>query len=359
MRRVTLSFLALSIACGTKDPPKAPAPDAPKTHLSPVEDLVPAAGLSWLVLARPREIAAHADMIVALHYFVSEERLNRFAVANGGVDLRSIDELAIAKYPDTTLYLARTHLDPARVESAFATHLGSIEGRVIDRKGGRDEQIVRAWGQASDGREQLAIFGIDAVGLEQGKFGPLRAAELFADRRLKRASPALRAAPLSRAATLIKDAPLRAFAAGPFEGEWSKGFAGLLAATTAVGIAVRLPTPTPTPMPNPTPTPTPTSVPLSFTLTLLGAWGADASAASERLLAVYGTLSSNPLGHLCGLDRPLTPPRARTEPDALILDVTLDALALARGLHLALDAQVDEIMRYGAPRAPQPLTPVP
>jgi hypothetical protein len=137
----------------------------------------------------------------------------------------------------------------------------TVEGRAIDRKGAADAQLVRTWGSGAAGREQLAIFGTSAVGLEQGKLGPLRAAELFAEQRLKKASPALRSALLARASAVVGDGQLRAFAPGPFDAEWSKGLGGLLAATTAIGIAVRFPSPTPSPTPTPNPTPNPTPTP--------------------------------------------------------------------------------------------------
>jgi hypothetical protein len=88
------------------------------------------------------------------------------------------------------------------------------------------------------------------------------------------------------------------------------------------------------------------------TVALVGAWGDDASAARERLAAAWNTLASSSLGRLAALDRPVIAPTTRLEPDAIILEVTLDALALAKGVHDAVDAPLDEIMRdVGGQRA--------
>jgi hypothetical protein len=315
-------------------------------HLTPLSDLVPAAGLDWLAIARPRQILEHEGVRPALATLLPQERLTAFAANNGGVDLRQVDELAVAHYADTTMVIARTFADPGRVESAFASHLTSVEGRAIDRRGTTKDQVVRTWGAGTEGPEQLVLFGAFAVGLEFGKSGPLRAAELFAEKKLKRASPALATVPLSRAAEILGDAPLRAFAPGPFGGEWSKGLGGLLGGTTAVGLAARWPK---------APESSDRSrVPLILTVILLGAWNESAPAAADRLASVFNTSAASGLGHLCGLDRPLAQARTRAEKDVITLEVTLDAAQIAQGLHFALDAEVSEIMGYGGGKRATP-----
>jgi hypothetical protein len=359
--------VALALACGgcaVKAPPSAPLPpQPPPLQLAPVVGLAPAAGLEWVVAAAPRALTSRSELIPAIHALVPEGRFATFAAKNGGIDLRFLEELTVARYPETILYLARAPLDPARVEAAFAAQIGTADGRAIDRDGRAQDRIVRAWSDAA--HEQIALFGVSAVGFERGRFGPLRAAELFAQGRLKRASPALDAVPLARAAELAGDAPLRAFAPGPFRGEWARGLGGLVGAATAVAIAVRPPS---TPPAAATARPL---APLTVSLFVLGAWNDKAPAAAERLAAAYGAISESTLGHLCGIDHPLTPPRTRAEPDHVALDVTIDALAIARGMHRAMAAQIDEIMDFKwqevvpkpaplpPPADPSPLTPAP
>jgi hypothetical protein len=142
--------------------------------------------------------------------------------------------------------------------------------------------------------------------------------------------PALKAEPLARAATLLGDAPLRAFAPGPFEGTWARGLGGLLAGATAAAAAA-------TPIDAPRP-----GLDLRFVVT--GAWGTDAPAAADRLRAAFEVLAGDSLGRLLGLDRPLVAASSSGDAEALRLQVSLDAGRLAQGLHAATGATITEIM---------------
>jgi hypothetical protein len=126
----------------------AGGPSAPAASLAldPIVDRVPAAGLTWLVDARLRDLLGDPVLIPAVALLVPEARFEAFARRNGGVDLRQTSELAVAGYPDATLALARTVVDPARVESAFAARALAVEGRA---QGGG---ITRVWGTVGDVR---------------------------------------------------------------------------------------------------------------------------------------------------------------------------------------------------------------
>jgi hypothetical protein len=193
--------------------------------------------------------------------------------------------------------------------------------------------VTRLWGSAGEEREQVAVFDGQAVGLERGRLGPLRAAVYFAQGKLKRALPALREEPLARTATLLGDAPLRAFAPGPFDGEWGAGLGGLLRATTALGAGVRSFERAP-------------HGALEVQGVLAGAWGSDAPRAAERLAAALQLLANDPLGRLLGMDHPLEEARVSGNDEALRFQVVLDPLALARGLEAATGARIGEIMAY-------------
>ena len=168
------------------------------------------------------------------------------------------------------------------------------------------------------------------MALEQGRAGPIRAAEAFAQGKLRRAAPALRGGPLSRAVELIGDAPVRAFAPGPFEGEIAHGLAGLVRASTAVGVSAQF---------------AGAPAKIAIRLVLTGAWGKDAPLAAERLAAAVNVVSDTTFGRLLGLDHPAVAPQVRAMSDALVMEVTVDGVALARGLHDALDSEIAEIMR--------------
>lgn len=313
------------------DDPRVQAPAMPALGLDPIVDLVPAAGLVWLVHARAREAFGAPEWIPAIALVAPEARLDAFARRHGGVDLRQANEIAIAGFESTTLAVVRAVVDPARIERAFADRAVTEEGRAIERDG-----VLRFWGSVGADREQVAVLGREAVALERGAFGPLRAAIAFAQGRLKRALPALRAEPLSTAARLVGDGSeiLRAFAPGPFGGEWGAGLGGLLRAATAVGMAAK-----------------PRgegAVALTFVLT--GAWGDDARPAADRLLAAFDVLAADTLGHLAGLtsprDRPIEGPRVSSCAEAIALHVTFDALSLARGFRAVTGSSAAEIFAY-------------
>ena len=324
---IALALVLANAACGPKAPATpAAAPPVP-LHLEPACDLVPSAGLAWVVDARPRAIAEVPDLIPAIALVVPEARFATFTAAHGGIDVRQITDLCVARYKDTYLSVARAPLDPVRVEKTFVDRVTHPGGRNVDVP---SPQVVRVWGEVNGEAQQLVLFGREAVALEQGRMGPVRATVAFAQGKLRRASPALRGGPLARAVQLVGDAPLRVFAPGPFEGEIAQGLGGLMRASTAVGLSASFVGP---------------PAKISVRIVLTGAWGKDAPAAAERLAAAAHVLAESPFGRLLGLDRPLIAPQVRGSDDALTIEVTIDGLALARGLHDALDAEIADIMQ--------------
>lgn len=335
MRRAIglFAFALVAGACGPRAPELPAGPPPVPLHLEPACDLAPAAGVEWVVEAKPRALAQTAELIPAIGLVVSEQRFASFAATHGGIDVRSIQDLCVAKYKESWLTIARAPFDPARVERSFVDRVLHGSARAVEVP---NPPVVRVSGEVLGEPQQLVLFGREAAALEQGKAGPARAAVAFAQGRLKRASPALRGAALARATAVLGDAPLRVFAPGPFEGEIANGLGGLLRATTAVGASAKLGA----------------EGKLAVRVVLMGAWGKDADAAAERFKAAAHVVSETPLGRLLGLDHPPTPPVVRGTADALVLDATLDVQALARGVHDAVDAEIEEIMR--GPRGPRP-----
>jgi hypothetical protein len=328
-----LVLAASASGCGPTAPPAPPPPPPVPLHLSPACDLAPSAGLEWLVDARPREIAEIPDLIPAVSTVIPEARFRAFAEGHGGVDLRGMKELCVARYRDAQLVVARGPLDPARVERAFADRVTRAPSRAIDVP---NPPVVRLGGEIAGAPERLVLFGREALALETGAPGAppgidgrvARIAEAFALGKLHRAAPALRGAALAKAAAVLGDAPLRAFAPGPFEGETARGLGGLLRAATAVAASARFAGP-------------PARIALRLVLT--GAWQKDGPAA-ERLAAAAHVIAESALGHLLGVNEPLATPVVRATEDALVLDAVVDGNALARGLHDALDAEVSDIL---------------
>lgn len=316
---------ALASSCGSR-PPAAPAPPPVPLHLEPACDLAPSAGLSWIVTARPRAIAEIPDLILPIALVLPEDRLRQFAASHGGVDLRQTSELCVARYDGAWLSIVRQPIDAEEVAAAFERRSPRPGPRTLLAPNPR---VLRVSAEIDQEPQQLLLFGREGLALEQGKHGPLRAAEAFAFGKLKRSRPALRGPALERAAALLGDAPVRAFAPGPFEGEAAKGLGGLLRAATSVAASARW---------------AGSGSGLAIRIVLTGAWGEDATAAAERLGAAAHVLAESSIGHLLGLHRPIEAPSVRVEADALVLDAVLDGTALARGLHDAVDAEIAEIM---------------
>lgn len=330
-RRSALAASALSLVGGAScAPARAPVrlePPETAVHLDPACDLVPAAGVSWVVAAKPRSIAEIADLIPALARVFPEDRLQAFSASHGGIDLRQIKDLCVGRVGDTVLAVGRVPLEQERVTAAFEERATTTVTRSFLSERPR---VVRISGDVGAEHRQLTVFGRDAFAFELGAPGPLRAAEAFAFQRLKKASPALRGAALRRAVEVLGDAPARAFVAGPFEGEIAAGLGGLLRAATAIGGSV---------------TWAGARAELSVRIVLTGAWGSDAGAAAERFAAAFHVLSESAAGRLFGIDRPKRAPSVRVEDGALVLDLVIDGDSLARGIHDAVDADVADIMR--------------
>jgi hypothetical protein len=183
------------------------------------------------------------------------------------------------------------------------------------------------------------LFGRSAVGMEQGRFGPLGIATYFATGRLHRARPALRSAPLEATARRLGDAPMRAFAPGPFEGAWAGGLGGLLRASTAVGLSVQ-----PLQYRGLGGGRRDAGMTLGLKLVVMGEWSNDGPAAADRLGAAYRVLSQDALGRLTGMDRVVVGPNVTWDPSALEFDFSLDPRDLAEGLHAITSGSLEEIM---------------
>lgn len=321
-----MSSLLVGAGCASA-PKREPQPkDADLITSRDLLACVPGAGLAWVVRARLREIAAAPELLGFVAATFPAAKLDAFAESHGGVDLRQVKELVVADYGDATLYAARGVLDPARIEATFQRR-GEIEGRGVDLQ---HPPIVRTFGNVGDTRVQLATFGREAVALEVGRFGPLRAFEAFAEGKLKRARPAVAQEPL---VALMDPARLPAgeviaLAPGPFTGEWKRGLGGLLGASTAAGVSFTL-----------------AGKIVRVRLVLLGAFGNDAPAAADRLSAATNVLCQNPFGRLLGLDTPAEPAAVTGAADALSWSAAFQLEKLGAGIHTALDAQISEIMR--------------
>jgi hypothetical protein len=327
------SLSGLLIGCGA--PAQKPSP--PKNLLPPplltsrLSALLPLAGLKWLVMARPRDIASIPWLIPPIGMLVTEERLTRFAETTG-LDLRQIPEAVIATYAseweeDATIYLVRHTGAAKQIERAFRERLSGSPVRSIDRP-----DLVRLSGRIGRHLHSFAAFGRDVVGFQQGgdpTRGPLRIAALYAMGKLKRSPTVLAEEPLQSLAARFGEAPARAFALGPFEGELAAGARGLLAAATAIGAAAR-----PSARDG-----------ISLSIAVAGDFSQSGPSAERALAAAWNELANSSFGHLLGLDEPLSAPLTTHGEGAVALAVELEPLILAKGLRDATASEIWEIMR--------------
>jgi hypothetical protein len=330
------ALAALSAAaCGAA--PKAPLKlsDLPLKPLSiaALPDLLPLADLRWVVLVRPREIAAIPWLIPEIGRFAREPDLDRFA-ASTGIDLRQIPEAAVARYAGSgatdadasTFFLARHNGDPGAIERAFRKRLTTGEKRAIERP-----DLVRVSGKIGVTQSALALLGPDVIGLQQGgppARGPARIASLYAEDRLKKSPTLLAQEPLKSLAARFGAAPLIALSPGPFDGELARGARGLLKGATALGASAR-----PSAREG-----------LALSVAVAGDFSTSGAAASKELAAAWDDLARGSFGHLLGLDQPIEAPLSTFSEGAVAIAVELDPGRFARGLAEALGERVNAIL---------------
>jgi len=328
---------ALALGCGGAPPPRPrPAPAAqPPLHDGPLTDYVPAAGLRWMVVGRPKELASDPGLSKAVELLVPRERLDAFSKSSG-VDLGKLDSGLIAGFDHATLYVADARDGSTTAEERFAERL--LAGTRVSKPHPR---IHRLSGVIGSTPETLVRIDERLVAVSVGSALPARIVELYARSKLKKSPTALRGSALSSLPVAeLETAPLRFYAPGPFTGEWTTGARGLLAAATAVGVAVR-----PASEGN-----------LSVVLVIAGAFGGSEGDPATRAGQAWVDLAQSGLGKLLGLDQAAAP-SVVASPDSLRVAVEVAALPLAQGLKAAVMSEVWEILNLSPPKPTEPQPP--
>jgi hypothetical protein len=329
---------ALLGGCAGAPPPPPPPPvkpDAPPPlRIASLTGLLPLAHLRWAIVVKPREVAAIPWLIPPIGRVVPEESLNRFA-ASVGFDLRQIPEAVVASYAGAgageaepaELYLVRHNGDPTAIERLFRARLTGAGHRAEDRA-----DVVRTSGKIGSTLVTLLVAGRDVAAFQVGGSatrGPARIASLYALDKLKKSPSLLAEEPLKSLDARLGDAPFRALAIGPFEGELARGARGLLAGATALGGTIR---------------PSAREA-LLVVVAVAGDFAKSGPPASRELVAAWDDLAKGSFGHLIGLDEPVERPLATHAADAVAIAVEIDPGRLAKGLASATSARIEEIMR--------------
>ncbi|WP_156865015.1 hypothetical protein [Pajaroellobacter abortibovis] len=307
-------------------------------HLTPLVDIAPAAQLKWIIELKPRRIQERKELARAVSYLFNQSYLQAFAEKYGGIELTKTEELVIASYPQTTLFLVRSPIVSFSIEEAFLNRV-SLKGRSTESKAGvlgvAQRKIERMWGTMDKQEVQLTLFGQQACALAIGKGGPLHAAELFAQSKLKKASPSLQAPPLAQAAASLPNGLMRAFYAGPFEGEAARGFGGLLASSFSVSFSIES-----------VQAPNSQTGWLRLTLLLMGAWNEKEHEFSvkERLNGWLQTFLNSEIGKWLQPNQLPALPLIYRDQDSIRLALTINADSLGRNFYLATKASMKEAL---------------
>ena len=329
-RRQVLATLlgAFGTACASTLRPSAAPAEPSLLDLDPLVDLVPGAGLVWLVELRPQELQASPPLAAVFAAAATGAQLDAFAHRYGGVDVRRAESGGVIGPRPVHARPGAPSCRPLARGAGLRGAGPEVEGRAVERG------VTRFWGTVGEEREQVAVFGRDGVGIEHGGLGPLQAAIYFAQGRLKRSLPALRAEPLAAAAALLGPAPVRAFAPGPLRGRLGRRLRG----TARRGDGG--------------------SGPPAGGRAGPGLAGVAASAGPDGRLGRRRARGSGPLRRLVsgsrrGPVRPLDGSRSPARwtrgdrrPDALALDVALDPVTMSRGVRAASGAPLAEIMAF-------------
>lgn len=319
-----LALGALSVVatpgCGRPAPVAPAAPPPVPLHLKPLSDLVAAAGLSWIVIARPSELRRSATFNSAIAQLIPEQNLTALS-GYLGFDARQAETAIVAGSGDSVLTLIEVAHDPKLVEKKFVERVTSTVERVDEGRG-----LIRLTGTIGTRRRALALLEPSVIAWESGPSGPMRATVAFALGKLKKAKPALLAEPLLTLSKKLGDAPLIAMAPSPTRDAWS-GAHGLLDRATAIGVAA-----------------TPGLEGLQVTLIAMGTWDDPPTEALHRLEATLKDLATSPLGRLTAIDHPLTPWSVDGDRDVIHATATFDADKIGSGLRAATSAQIREIV---------------
>lgn len=311
-RRSFLASLVASAATsavfGCHSPPRTPALETPKAlRTSPLLSLVPAVGLNWLVLVRPRDFFDVQEFEEPLASLFPPARTDAL-VRMTGLDPRSLSQAAIASFGHSTLWLGTGEIEPAMIEARFHERLWADARRRVLAPG-----LVRLSGRVGMRSRSLVLIGDDTAAMAVGDPKLASAVEAYALDRLRSVS-AFEA--LSEVARRRSENSLFAAALGPFDAEWSRGARGLLRTATVVDGAVHI-------GPNGR-----MLAEISVQETAPG----QSEDARGRVLASWNDLVSSPLGRLMALDRLLAEPRVRVGEDEVAIEVEVDGPRMLRGL---------------------------
>ncbi|MGC4064255.1 MAG: hypothetical protein QM784_06340 [Polyangiaceae bacterium] len=285
-------------------------------------DLVPAAGLRWLVVAHPKLLLADQDFARGLDQLFPTPRLDAFARASG-VELRALASACVAGFDIGTLYLAETPSGIGIAQQAFVDRL--VSDPVIKYPGPGVTHITGIIGTTPE-----SFVALDGFGLGVAVKDPLlsKIAAAFALGKLKKSPSALDGAALRELPAEASRAPLRFYAPGPFGEPWASGAEGLLGRTLAVAIAA-----TPEQRDR-----------LRIEAILAGEYLEDLGAENERARRSVERFETSALGRLLGMSTESALKEVIVERTRIVVRMSLSTSRVFAGLHAAVAADAKEML---------------
>lgn len=328
---LSLAFVVIGCSSPAAQQPATtrvtPSREAPALAQRPLPELVPAAGLRWLVVGQPRNISENAALSAAIATLVPSERLRAYEEGTG-VDLTRLPSAVVAGFDLGTLYLAE--LPDASGHRALERFVDRLAGRaVLERPHPR---VVRATGTLDGTPHALVDLDGRVVALSAPDLTLSRIVTAFALGQLKRSPPALRGAALSTLPAPPAAALATFYAPGPFDDEWAYGARGILAAALAAAISVE----------------PAADGHVRVTVMVSGDWQENGQTAVDLLRNAFDELASSSTGKLFAFERARSV-SASFHPQYLTLSAELPLDPLVRGLRAAVIADVWEILDLPPP----------
>jgi hypothetical protein len=286
---------------------KTPPSEAP-LHRGELTDFVPAAGLRWLVVGSPQQLAATPTLAPLREGWLTEQRRRAFARSTG-IDLWQTEHALAAGFELGRLYVADASGWVARPETSFVERLAGSE-----RSERPHPRIWRVTGVAGTRPEALVRIADELVAFAVGDPRLARAVELRARGRLEHVAPALAGVSLGALPDdLRRPGPLTLYVPGPLETDWVADGSSLLGNTQALALRLEI-----------------GSEHIAVEVALAGHWQAERDL--PRLIETWNALSSSALGRALTLDRPLEPTETAGSETLLRLRTQLAGEACATGL---------------------------
>lgn len=326
------------IGCSPIEPvartPERPAPPVadlratdPEVGTQPLIDFVPAAGLRWALVLDPTRLLPVVQH--AAPELLPPARVQAFA-QGVGVELNEAQQIVIANYGTSTLYLIRAPHSATQIHQRLSLRM--------HQEPKRDQR--ESWPRELDGvigktPVRLLAWDPDTSACAVGNGVPAQAAWLFARGRLERSPSALRGSSL-QALGPSSDAPFRLYVTGPLDEQLAISDESPLKRLQAAEIQLSFSS---------------DAERVRFWMQMIGDWP---QAMIEHWCTWFEHITGSGSGALLGLDRGVEACHAVQDGDRVELTTSWDAADLIGSLDAVLNLRLDAVLDAPAPDPESP-----